>query len=71
MANVKEMATGEMTVAYETTTYDIRAENGHRLLTCVKSGSTISLHGKGGNIDINGFLEQVYNPSKARMKKTG
>ena len=82
---VREMVTGEMTkgmtatyeaavyeaAAYETTTYDIRAENGHRLLTCVKSGSNISLQGKDGNIELNSFLEQVFNPLKARMKKTG
>lgn len=68
MAKEREIVTCEIANGM-TAAYDIRAKNGHRLLTCVKSGSDIFLQGKEGEIELKSFLEQVFNPLKVRMKK--
>lgn len=53
-----------------TEVYDIVNEDGARVISCKKEGSTIMIQGKSASIPLSQFVAQATNPILARQMKS-
>ena len=53
-----------------TEVYDIVNEEGTRVISCKKDGSTIMVQGKCASISLSQFVAQATNPNLARQMKS-